>query len=464
MQVSGLEITDSKVALLSLKKAGNSLKISGFIEKILPPGTIKDGVLEDKKGFVTILQSLKRDARPKAVGSPYVVVSLPENLVYLTRRILPKVPEERIREAIEINLREFLPGKSENIYWGFQELGEESRGKEIQIASARKELVESYLGSFSESGFSPVALEPSSLSVARAFSNEISDTLVLTLDGSYTSAVILEKGVVSFATSFAAEKPEDFSSQIRRIINYYRAEKKNATLKIFLASKNITDELLRQYRESTNMEVVKAADKMVLPEKNYKSPIVFGAALRGLIDQRDDRGLSLLPLGSHEAYEEKRALHFLGGIVNLVGVTSLLFLIIFFGFWGMLIYLNRSVDQQMASLATTKVDPEVTQIEKNLQTISPKLSYMKGLLGAEDPTPSILAAIQSSAGTDVILTNITQTKESKTTSITGSASSRDALSKFKDGLNASKLFTSVDISQTNAAASQISFTITLTKK
>jgi len=464
MQISGLEITDSKVALLSLKKAGNSLRVSSFLEKDLPKDMIKDGALQDKKGFVAILQSLKKEARPKAITSPYVIVSLPESLTYLTTKTLPKVEDVNIREAVEINLREFLPGKVDAIYWGFQEIGETSRGTEIMICSARKDVVDSFLQSLTESGFTPMALEPSSLSVARSFPHEITDTLVLTLEKSYTSAVVLEKGAVRFATSFVTEKPEDFSKEVKKIINYYRAEKKEATLKIMLASENISEDLLRGYREATSLQVEKASDKMILPDKKYKSPIVIGAALRGLISQKDDKNLSLLPVGSQEAYEEKRALHFWGGLTNLVGITCFLFLIIFIGFWGMLMYLNRSADSQLSVLSNKKIDPEITQIQKNLEGLNPKLAYMKTLLGAEDTTSSILGVIQTTAGSDITLNNIAQTKDSKTITVTGVSTSRDALSSFKSGLENSKLFSNVDISQTNAVDSQISFTLTLTKK
>ncbi|MDO8686629.1 MAG: pilus assembly protein PilM [Candidatus Berkelbacteria bacterium] len=463
MTVSGLEINDSKVVLLALKKAGSLLRVSGFVQKDLAPGTIEDGIIKNKEELIKILKLLKKQARPRAINSSYVIVSISESLVYLTTKVLPKIEEENLRETIEINLREFLPGKQEDIFWGFQEIEKVENGTEVLVSSAKKQTIETYLEVLNAANFIPVALEPSSLSVSRAFSKP-QTALILTVEKTYAQATILDKGLVRFATAFRVSDAEKFFRNIKRVLDYYRAEKKTTNLPVILCGEHVTEDLAKQYGDYLKVEIKLAKKNMILEDQKLQEPIILGAALRGLTDQKDDKSLSLLPLGSQEAYEEKRALRFLGGITNLAGITCILFLIIFFGFWGLLIYFNRSYDSQLSNLSKTKVDPQVSQIQKKIQEINPKLTYMKELIAGQTFVSPIFSEIKESAGAGISLTNISQAKDGKTITVSGVSKERDALAAFKDGLTNSKLFDKVDISETNAADNQISFTITLTKK
>ena len=464
MQISGLEINESNVSILSLNKSGHKLYVVSFARIELEPGTIENGILKKPEIMVKVLTSLQRLAKPKKVSSPYVIVALPESLVYQKITHLPNLEPEKLREAIEINLPDLLPGKKEAIFWGWQEIVGAQNKKEILVASALKENLTKYFGALNTAGFIPMAVESFSLSSARAFSKPMGG-LIVSLEKNSATAFILDAGINRFATSFSlkGQKPTEILwRNIKRILDFYKAEKKISHLPIYLVGGSSTDEIAKYLSEKMGFEVKLTQELMVFPQGEVKSPAVMGAALRGLISEKDDTNLSLLPVGSKESYQEKRALKIIGGITNIFTITSLLFIILFGGFWGLLSYLNNVSANQLSNLAQAKVDPAVKDIQDTLKNLNPKLSYMKQLLTVKTPLADILLTIENAGAEGVSFVTITLPKEGKIMTITGNAQSREALAIFKDNLEKSKVFDKVDFSSTNVGEGSTSFTVNLT--
>ncbi len=463
MQVSGLEITDSKISLLALKSFGNKLRVFTFAEKDLAPGVIENGILKDPQALASALLLLKKEARPKKVPSRYVIVSLPEDLVYLTIKPMPSLEPDKMREAVEINSQDFLPGDPKDIYWGWQEIVTREKGKGILIASSRKDNLAKFLESFSAASLIPIALEPFSLSSERAF-NKIPQALIISVEKNYATAFVIAEDAIRFSTSFNFSDGMELVKQTKKVLNFYLAEKKIDNIPVFLAGSAATPEVIKGLSDHLKMEVKGTQEQMIFHEDRIKSPAVLGAALRGLISQKDDKNLSLLPVGTQEAYEEKRVLNFVGGVTNLVAITSFLVLLIFFGFWGFLYYLNGTLDQQIQNLSKSPTNSEQDEIQKNLQSINPKLSYMKELLAAETPFSAVLSTVNDAAGGGITFTSIALPKDGKTMTINGNAQSRDTLVSFKDTLNKSSAFSKVDFSSTTVGETNTSFTVNLTLK
>lgn len=466
MQVSGLEINESNVSILSLRRSGNKLYVVSFARVELMMGTIENGILKNPEILVRAFADLQRLAHPKKVTSPYVVVSLPESLVYQKITTLPNLEEEKLKEAIEINLPDLLPGKKEEIFWGWQEIVGDKSKKEILVASALKESISKYFEALAKAGFIPVAVESFSLSSGRAFSKLIG-ALYISLEKNSATAFILERGTTRFAASFSlvGEKPgEILLKNTKRILDFYQAEKKINNLEIYLVGSGSTAEIQKLLEEKIGVVVKPGQELMVFPQGEIKSPAVLGAAIRGLIDQRDDTSLSLLPVGSKESYQEKRALKIIGGITNIFAITCLLFMMLFGAVWGFLYYLNNNTANQLSNIIQTKVDPTVKDIQDKLKILNPKLSYIKQLLASNNTFPDTLSTIKDAGAEGISFTTINLPKEGKAIAVTGNAQSRDAIALFKNNLEKSGAFDRIDFSSTNIGEGSTSFTVNLTMK
>lgn len=457
MQIAGLEINGSKVALLALKKQGKILNIQTLAEKELPENTIVKGKLLKPEIFIQTLETLKKEGKPRKIATPYIILTLPEELIYLTVRPFPNINEDQIREALEINLREFVPGDPKEIFWGYQVLDNQSN-KEILIASVQKSVLKDYLSSVTAAGFIPIAIEPASLSSLRAF-HQINNTMLVEIDQKSVMVAIFDKLASRFSSGFAYD-PKTLPNQIKKIANFYKAKKNLEKIDILMAGSQATDSMVSEIANNVGESVTLALDKMLFKNPNLKSPALLGAAMRGLLNQKEDKNLSLLPLGTAESYEEKRALHFIGGFANLITITCLLLILIFYGFWGLLYYLNYSNSQQLASVSKTVLDPEIAAIQKKMKDLEPKISYIKSFQANIKPVGPSLEKVKLATPANVNITNITQGKDSQGLTIIGNAQNRDALASFKDNLEKSN-FSKVEITSTNVIDSSINFTLSL---
>lgn len=462
MQISGLEINGSRISILALKKRGNVLNIASLAEKELPENTIVNGVLKKPEIFIQLLSNLKKESKPRKITSPYVIVTLPDELIYLTVKPMPAIDEDQIREALEINLAEFVPGKPTEINWGYQVV-EGKVSKEVLLASVKKNILDEYLTAIAAAGYIPIAIEPPSLAAMRAFNRFDKPVLILEIDQSTVMAAFLDRQAIRFSSSFAYDS-KNFVGLLKKFINFCKAKSNHDEIEVLIAGIKATAIIVGDLEKNLGAPVLLAKDKMLFKNPHLNSPVILGAAMRGLMQQKDDHNLSLLPVGTAEGYEEKRALHFVGALTNLIVITCLLFAIIFYGFWGLLTYLNFTTNNQLTNANKIKPDAQTAEIQKNLTVLQPKFAYMQKVLATFKPMAPELQAIQAAAPSNVSLIGITLTKDSAVLNVTGNAQNGDALATFKDNLDGSKAFSKVTIASTNVAASGTNFTINLNLK
>src|SRR3989344_2370729 len=84
LRVAGLELTDSAIEFVDLKKGQ-------ILSYRLPPGVIEAGVIKDPKTLNSFLLKLRSEAMPSRRRPISVVLSLPINNVYLQTFSLPRI-------------------------------------------------------------------------------------------------------------------------------------------------------------------------------------------------------------------------------------------------------------------------------------------------------------------------------------------------------------------------------------
>jgi len=93
IKVSGLEINESRITLLSLRRKGSKFQVERFGQKELTPGTIVRGVLVNPQAFKQSLKELKKQAKP---ASPLLIIAMPENLTYLSSKNFPNLDRDEL--------------------------------------------------------------------------------------------------------------------------------------------------------------------------------------------------------------------------------------------------------------------------------------------------------------------------------------------------------------------------------
>jgi Tfp pilus assembly protein PilN len=171
-----------------------------------------------------------------------------------------------------------------------------------------------------------------------------------------------------------------------------------------------------------------------------------------------------LPVNAQESYEEKRALRFFGGIINLVAITGAIFLILFYGFLAFLFYLENQQSQKLANLPNVQTTNNQLD-QKEVTEMSTLVKKIAGLISGEESWAPILSQINVASKKGINLTNITWVKSGEPVNLVGNAQSQDALADFKNILSKSSYFDRVTLSSTNLNENQtLNFTISLTLK
>lgn len=464
MEVAALEINSKylrAIKILARQTAkGQTLAVRQVAETVLPAGLIQDGQLINPENF---RQVLRQFLRTNHFSNSHWIVSLSEGAIFTTSKIFPNLTAEDLEAAVEMNAAALLPGNPAEIFWGWQEIQsvKSMSGQEVQIASIAKNILENYLLVFDRLGIVPIAIEPKSCSIARVF-GQTNNLLILNLEGDVLTSVIIKGGFVRFARE---SQTKDLIAEARKTINYYLAEKNETAIeKIVLDGSGAKGELAAQINETFKIETKCTIDIFQISGFKISSLPLIGAGIRALGDPSQDMSLSLLPVGRKEASEEKRTLLFYGGLANIIVITCLLFLLLFFGTWGLMKYLNQNVSSQLATLANTSgAQGENGDIEQKINDLKPYLDQEATIEGQLTYWAEVLRGVQKTIPQGVVLTQLNYPGTGEILTIVGQADSREALATFRDSLASEDFAKAVQMPSSNFSEKQIiNFTITLT--
>lgn len=477
MRTGALEISQFSLRAIRLGKVNNTLKPTSIAEQPLPTGIISNGLLKDENAFLdNLVKLLKKFHSP---GSHWVV-TLPEAGIFTMHRIFPGIPQENLKETIEMNYLNFLPGLSQEIFWGWQEVGlienKKDAPKEVMLSSIKKADLTPYLNCFAKAGITPMAIEPKSCSVARVF-GQTQNTLVINLEKDdqniswILTAVILNNGFPRLAREVCLESQpmEELLRAIRGVINFYLIEQKETQISmIILEGKASNPAIAENLKATFGVEVKFATDIFKTFANPSLSLALLGAGLRAAAGQREDNSLSLLPVGTQEAYQEKNTLQSLRGITNIISITAILFLVLFFGAIIFYFWLANQADRQLANLAAnnqSQSDPKITEIQTILKDVNPKIEIEAKLEDQMTAFSPVLKQIAATLPDGVAVSQINLTKEDQPMSLVGSAESREALVTFREDLSKLSFVDSLQLPSSNINQDNtINFTITLTLK
>jgi type IV pilus assembly protein PilM len=158
-----LDISEESIKFTQLKLTRRGIRLERFGECEVPPGVIESGKIKDLKKMEEILTSLRKKEKIKSVR-----VSLPEEQVYLFKVKLEKDGLEDVREGIELSLEEHIPISAQEAVFDYEILSENEKSLNIQVAVIPKNIIESYLSVFKNSGINVLFFELEAQAIVRA--------------------------------------------------------------------------------------------------------------------------------------------------------------------------------------------------------------------------------------------------------------------------------------------------------
>ncbi len=369
--VGGLEISDTSLRFLEF--IGDE---PHYASLRLPPGIIESGKIKDRENFIEALRALHGQIASSPKNTVNVIVTIPANDVYVQGLGITKVAEADLAEAADLNLRMISPIDINTAYYSWQRIGsngvDHDGQSQIELLGAfiTKNIVDEFVASIQEAGYSIAAVEFSTLSIAR----NIFAAKLLKYDAPYLAIQINSSGLyfmvlrnrslafnyfAPWSTAQGEERAISVESSInlaiaetQRIFNFYSShwggQIKNAAI--------IGSVLSAELGAAINSRFPGVEVETIGPDA---ATSVQGAAIRGLIPRSQDIEISLTNVSVHQAFQGEQVLKF---ISLWRSITITVFATLLLLFVGADIYLRNISASVTSGIGASVKQPEVKEL------------------------------------------------------------------------------------------------------
>lgn len=444
-RVAGIEISDSvvRIAFFRSHKMNLSENISDdaqneelvLVEEPIASNIIADGVVIDENLLGKTLKSIWEKAN---LETNYAIVAIPDDKIYSRIFLFPKsVDGERLNEAVQLAIDFQIPIKTEDAYLDWERTQGTATLNEILLSTIPKEVAQKYITALEFAGIKILALESHLASIARAVEltpGEITLYSKKTPDGATIFA--LQDGILRFSRTLPLRfVPEDkIPSEVKKVKSALETDNKKEVHEEDIVNAKIRPDY---------------ALRPELSEPKSKWLVALGAAIRGKIPGGKDDLVSLLPVGTEEAYSYQKTAEFINLLRNITVGVSIFFVLAFLSAYLFVFSLSQSANGTVSSLSATPVSPELLAKETSIEHLNEVTSTSASIL-ADTPQWSVLfEGIASTTIDGITVSGFSAPAISGKISLTGTARDRSTLNQFKKTLQSSKMFTEIDIPTTN---------------
>lgn len=195
-----VDLSDRSVKYMELARKKGTIIVRRFGLFAVPEGMIQKGEIKQKDKLIAFLKPIREKLKAE-----YAVASLPEEKAFLSGIKFPNMDRDKIREALSLQLDEYVPMAAAEAVFDFEIIEESKDGKflDINLAAFPKGFVEEYRDVFTGAGFAPVAFEMETQAFARAVvpKNETGALMVIDFGRTRATFAIVAGGKAQFATT-----------------------------------------------------------------------------------------------------------------------------------------------------------------------------------------------------------------------------------------------------------------------
>lgn len=474
-KIGGLQISDS--ALQFVLAEGERPLTAAFR---LPPGVIKNGVIQNKQSFLELLRHLHKMIRPDGESERVrVIVSLPAELVYTQSFNVPNIDPGLIEESARLNLQMISPLPPERVYLSWQLLSETPDQYEFLGAVAERTVIDDFARLLREANFLPTAFELPSLSLSRLINRTMTPSqravLTINISSDGLDLFVLRNGRLYFDhfRSWLSIQGENrqisrqaFEAAVleetQRVINFTLSRFKEQLSQTILIAPGFEKEI-KDLLESRFGLTVSSLELRNFSSLGPSWFVALGAALRGLIERSRDQEISLSSLTSLEEFYQEQVIRFVVLWRNIILGTAFIFLVIFIGINIFLVNLEQRIEQQLAGFRTQPVIQELEQLQAEVSEFNRLVGLVETVKGSEFRWGPFLAQLQNIAGRSrVSFDQIFINSPDRPISIAARAPSSVLAIEFKNNLAKESNFANVDLPLTSVVTledNSISFSV-----
>src|SRR3989338_3440871 len=451
--IAVLEISANhlRLTVLSQEKEDKKSSAAFAAEEPLQEGALVNGHIVNKEEFI---QSIKRLIGKSKTRIRYVILSIPDDKVFSKIFKFPKnIKDEKLKGTMELSIGFQLPIRPADAYLDWEKVEKETGDEnEVLLAAVPKLIVNDYVAAVESAGLKIIAVEFHLLSIARAIPPNDETVLVLKDNKEGMTTGVIKNNLLLFIHTISYETtPKDkLPTELKKVINFCEAE--YGTLSKVLVP---NEEAIGLIGNLGNLKVEIA--NIVKTSPDTKEPVTIpgswlvslGAATRGLMPRNQDNLVSLMPVGTEEAYEYHKAITFSKLVTEITISVSFVFLAVFLGAWFLMLYIQQSLNNQYSLSANLPVPIEAAGLEARATHLNALLSQTTEIIKTAPQWSEIISEITNMVGTDIVVGEIDTKSPDAPITLQGTAKSRDALNNLTKSFQASLKFTDVNVPLTD---------------
>jgi Tfp pilus assembly protein PilN/nucleoside diphosphate kinase len=472
----GIDISDSRITLALLRKAGNKVELLKSACAAVPDGAIKNGSIEDAAALAKAIKELK--SRNK-IRTRQAAVSLPAKDVLVQIMDIPKQLPANMGQYVQNEVKHYviLPGKE--IAMDFCGVGSAGQKKNrLFVAAADREKVAGLVKTFGQAGLNVVAIEPAMLSYIRALYDKTIagrfdyNVLMAILGGGVLTLCVFRKQTIDFVRTrnISKEKaaPNEIcqwlADQVNAIIQFYSVEVADSSGKweitiVFKDSVQLPDNAegflksnvstgTLQVRSGENAHQDTAVGQSSHIGADRPSTVAIGLAMRILGEDKTDLRINLVPAETAEVKSLKKDTLI---TANIAAVILLLMILAVGALSRTIGRVRNSTHQKQMGMSrhTCALLIEQKSVEGRIGQITDRFELMNRILSSRHDLEwfNILNDIAKATPRTVRLTSLSSEDGSGIT-LEGLALSYEATRLFVNMLNKSKHINSASLIET----------------
>lgn len=407
-----------------------------LIEEPISTNIVRNGIVLDKELLGKTLKDIWTRSK---LNSNYAIVSIPEDKIYSHIFPFPKtVNDNQLKEAIDLAINFQLPIKKSDAYIGYENAGDSHIVNEVLISAIPKKVADDYIESLNYAGIKVLALESHIASIARSIKLKLGQaTLITKKNVNGATIFVLKDGSLRFSRNLPEENLKEndlILNESNRIKNSFESEKKTTVAEILLNDAKIKEEYLKYTELSAISEDLQS-----------KWLIALGTAIRGEIPKGKDNHISLLPIGTKEAYAYQQMTTFIVLIRNLIIGVSIFFLFTFIASYLFIFSLSQTISKTNKNTPFTPAPPDMIQKEARIKKVNEINETSKNILSSMPMWSILLDDVNSRTIEGIMISNFSILSINDPIQIIGIAKDRETLNLFKKSLQSSMYLTNVEL-------------------
>lgn len=178
-EIFGMDISDSSVKIVKLRKEGKDLFFESFGSFIIPADLIVNGEIKKSAELSEFLKNIIGQVKGKKINSKFVAISLPEEKTFLRVVDSPTGDWNDVCEAIKLDAEKHIPVAINDVYLDCSPIND----KYALLTAVIKQTADSFAQCLEMAGLEPMIFEPKAFSFSRSVvPNNHADDPILILD------------------------------------------------------------------------------------------------------------------------------------------------------------------------------------------------------------------------------------------------------------------------------------------